>query len=651
MFTRALMLLLAGGTVAGFMSERRATVAPPLVRANPNTVPAGVLRNGVLTVMLDATRSTWWLHGPNHPAETIEAFSEHGEAPLMPGPLVRASVGTEIRLSVHNMLGTPLTFFVPAKVHGGPGGAAVDSLVVGPGGTRLLTVHATTPGNYVYRATTTTRASQEVGVAGLLAGAVVIDTAGFPAPHRDRVFVIMETLDSAWVAYADTATTIHVETRSHLAGLDPSIYTINGRSWPNTERIHATAGDSLHWRVINASDDLHPMHLHGFYYRVDSYDGPDADPQRRPARDQMVVTQLLTGFSGMSMTCSPDRPGNWLFHCHLSLHLTPDSMSAARDDPYMRDMVGLAIGTTVLARGGVQVAGAPIARRHLRLVAVEDNTVPTAGRPAAVPSMRFYLEERGRRIDAGPDFSPELDLVRGEPVAVTVVNRLAEPTSVHWHGIELQDSYMDGVPGFSGEGSHLSPAIAPGDSFVARFTPPRSGTFMYHAHVDELREQRAGLEGALIVRDSDAVRSVDDHAFFLKTSRLKNTTLEINGRVDPDTVVLHVGRQARLRLLDLRTNHQFPVVRLVARRDAASTGIESDTLLSWLPVAKDGFDLPRVASATRPASQVISMGETYDFEYTPREPGMLHLEVTTLVPPRSGARPQLLIEVPIRVDR
>jgi hypothetical protein len=39
-------------------------------------------------------------------------------------------------------------------------------------------------------------------------------------------------------------------------------------------------------------------------------------------------------------------------------------------------------------------------------------------------------------------------LVRGEPVHITVLNRRAEPTSIHWHGIEL-DSYFDGVSGRS----------------------------------------------------------------------------------------------------------------------------------------------------------------------------------------------------------
>ena len=83
---------------------------------------------------------------------------------------------------------------------------------------------------------------------------------------------------------------------------------------------------------------------------------------------------------------------------------------------------------------------------------------------------------------------PPIILKRNEPVAITVVNRTPEPTAVHWHGIEL-DSYFDGVAGFSGDPRRLSPVIAPSDSFEARFTPPRSGTFIYHTHVDEPRQQ------------------------------------------------------------------------------------------------------------------------------------------------------------------
>ena len=43
------------------------------------------------------------------------------------------------------------------------------------------------------------------------------------------------------------------------------------------------------------------------------------------------------------------------------------------------------------------------------------------------------------------------------------------------------------------------PGHAPGDSFIARITPPRAGTFIYHTQVDELTQLPAGLFGAFIV--------------------------------------------------------------------------------------------------------------------------------------------------------
>jgi FtsP/CotA-like multicopper oxidase with cupredoxin domain len=257
--------------------------------------------------------------------------------------------------------------------------------------------------------------------------------------------------------------------------------------------------------------------------------------------------------------------------------------------------------------------------------------------------MHFVLEEHGHAVDVARDFSPEIDLTKGVPVSIMIVNHLAEPTSVHWHGIEVENSYVDGVPGFSGAGTHVAPAIAPGDSFEARFTPPRDGTFMYHAHLDEVREELGGLEGALIVRDSGVAPSVDDHVFFLK-GLLSDAThpREINGETNPDTVVLHVGRPARLRLINLSTADPVPSFSLTARSDSTLTSAKDTMLVSWRPQAKDGFDLQSAMQAPRPARQIISMGETYDFEYTPQRTGTLRLEVRTS---------KLLVRVPIRVDR
>src|SRR5205085_6912583 len=134
-------------------------------------------------------------------------------------------------------------------------------------------------------------------------------------------------------------------------------------------------------------------------------------------------------------------------------------------------------------------------------------------------------------------------LKRGEPVSITVVNRLSEPTAVHWHGIELE-SYFDGVADFAGTGTHIAGAIAPKDSFEARFTPPRSGTFMYHPHADEVRQQQAGLSGAIVVTDSPAAFDrVHDIVLVLSTPRLVRdaATVYINGSNAPTPLELHAG--------------------------------------------------------------------------------------------------------------
>jgi len=644
-------VLLAAGFMTGATAHRPAL---PLVRANANTERAGVLRDGVLTVSVDAVL-TQWRFSDRRPPMSLAAFAESGKAPQMPGPFLRVPAGTRIRFAIHNSLNTPLSFILPAALHGGPDRiTAMDSVIIAPGATDTLSARTTVPGNFVYRGSVPDGVSKVSHIGGALVGAIVVDSAGAPERLRDRVFVIMAQEDSASRACDDT-TTVNPLTECRARRF---MYTINGTQWPNTDRIRATAGDSLHWRVINGSYQVHPMHLHGFYYRVDELSGPFAGEQVRPVPGQMVVTQLLAPLSSMSMTWSPDRPGNWLFHCHIALHNMSYGMIAAADDPDMRDMVGLVIGTLVSPRPGVVAAGAPTLTRRLRLVAestpaevrIRGKNPPTAiATPGNdVPQMHFVVEERGKRVDSRADISPELDLVRGEPVAITIVNHLDQPTTVHWHGIEVEDNYMDGAAGFSGAGTRLTPAIAPGDSFVARFTPPRSGTFMYHAHVDELREEVAGLEGALIVRDSAGPPPSDDASVLLK-GEIGNPEhpLEINGDVDPDSIVVHVGHPARLRLMNLSTapGSGSPQFWLTARPDSAATIGRDTMLLRWTPVAKDGFDLPAAARATRSASEVVSVGETFDFEYTPTTRGTLRLEVRG-----GGPNHPLLIRVPIRVE-
>ncbi len=612
----------------------------PVAAPNDNRVAAGSLRDGVLTIALEATSARWYPNGEAMRGREVAAFAEVGKSPSVPGPLLRVPRGTEIRASILNSLADTLVFRIPATIHGSATMTPLDTLIVPSGERRELRVHATTPGNYIYLAGLGDTPSRNPRLTGQLAGAIVVDST--VTPTTDRIMVV--TLS------ADSATAIGVP-------LGNVVFAINGESWPQTERLSASVGDTTRWRVLNATQDLHPMHLHGFYFRVDEF------RQTGPVHDagidgRMVVTQLLTPFSTLSMSWVPERPGNWLFHCHFQLHLvTPDPLELppnvasvvqqrARGDHgnhgnhAMTGMSGLVMAIAVAPRAGARATREPSgARRRLRLVAVED-----AGFPDLAPSMRFVIEENGRRLEAGPGFSPPLNLLRGQPVSITVVNRMRTPTAVHWHGMELE-SYYDGVAGLSGMDARLAPMIAPSDSFEARFTPPRAGTFIYHSHVDEPRTHRAGMLGAMIVRDQRVAPPSDEAIFFIKAARAwGGPPIDVNGQPNPDTVVLRAGRTTRLRFIALTVVNPGATVAITSRPDSAIV-IRTDSLAVPLRmVAKDGAELPVAAQITVTARQIISMGETYDYELAPQRPGTLRLEVRS-----GGANARLLARVPIVV--
>lgn len=105
---------------------------------------------------------------------------------------------------------------------------------------------------------------------------------------------------------------------------------------------------------------------------------------------------------------------------------------------------------------------------------------------------------------------PVLRAVQGERLRVTFRNNLPQPSSVHWHGIRI-DNAMDGVSGLT------QAAVKPGETFEYDFVLPDAGTYWYHPHNRSWEQMARGLSGALIVAepeppqvDRDLVLVVDD---------------------------------------------------------------------------------------------------------------------------------------------
>jgi hypothetical protein len=89
---------------------------------------------------------------------------------------------------------------------------------------------------------------------------------------------------------------------------------INGRSWPNTQHFTFTQGETVHWRWIDAAFEGHPLHLHGFYFRVDSRgNGQRDNVYQEDSQRDMVVTERLDPGDTRTISWVPERPGNCSF--------------------------------------------------------------------------------------------------------------------------------------------------------------------------------------------------------------------------------------------------------------------------------------------------------------------------------------------------
>jgi FtsP/CotA-like multicopper oxidase with cupredoxin domain len=108
---------------------------------------------------------------------------------------------------------------------------------------------------------------------------------------------------------------------------------------------------------------------------------------------------------------------------------------------------------------------------------------------------------------------PLIEVERGSRLTVILSNRLPQPTSIHWHGIRL-DNPNDGTPGLT------QPAVPPDSGFTYQLRFPDAGIYWYHPHVREDVQQELGLYGNLLVRpapggeygpvDQEAVLMLDD---------------------------------------------------------------------------------------------------------------------------------------------
>lgn len=219
---------------------------------------------------------------------------------------------------------------------------------------------------------------------------------------------------------------------------------------------------------------------------------------------------------------------------------------------------------------------------------------------------------------------PLLRVTAGEKIRIILTNNLSEPTTIHWHGVDVPVE-MDGVPGISQE------PVQPGQSFTYEFTVPNTpGTFFYHSHVMPDRQQALGLYGGFIIepRTRMAPEWDSEHTIMLGEWTVKNggnvpsmpmegmfpNYFTINGKAWNSTehFSAKVGERVLFRLVG-SGSFSHPI-----HMHGAPFTI----------IAVDGHTLPPAQRMVRD-TLTVNPGERYDIVWTPTRPGtwLMHCHI------------------------
>ena len=280
---------------------------PDAVEVRGGQPLAHTVDNGVWVFKLDAKPVLWKIL----PGTSVTAWTYNG---VVPGPEIRVPYGQRVRIVVKNDLLDDTTVHwhgidVPNAMDGVPG---VTQAPIKPGGSFTYEFAArpagldSAGGTFMYHSHVDEDRQFGLGLSGVF----VIEPKQPQGYDVEKTVVIQE-----WNLNAQTGAT---RPAMEMEGMLPNFFTLNGKSYPATETVKVKRGQRVLFRLVGAGSLSHPMHLHGTDFTVVAKDGhPLASPYKAD------VIQVGSG-ERYDIAFSFDRPGKWVFHCHIGHHLTND---------------------------------------------------------------------------------------------------------------------------------------------------------------------------------------------------------------------------------------------------------------------------------------------------------------------------------------
>ncbi len=253
---------------------------------------------------------------------TIHTWGFNGS---VPGPMIEVAEGDKVRIYVTNKLpaSTTVHWHGILIVCGMDGVAGVTQPAIPPGQTYLYEFIFPDSGTFMYHPHFDAMTQEGMGLTGM----ILVHKRELNAskrPTRDFAIMLHE-----WKIDVGTA-------RPNTMKMDFNVLTMNGKVMPATEPLVAELGDTVWVRYGNLSAmDHHPIHLHGYSFKIIGSDGGWAENKSVLLPE---TTVLVPVGAAKVIEFLANNPGDWIFHCHMTHH-TMNQMG--HEFP---NMVGMEIG-------------------------------------------------------------------------------------------------------------------------------------------------------------------------------------------------------------------------------------------------------------------------------------------------------------------
>ncbi len=223
------------------------------------------------------------------------------------GPVIEAVDGDRVRIFVTNKLETNTTvhwhgILLPSGMDGVGG---LSQKTIAPGETYMYEFTLRQHGTFMYHSHHDEMTQMGMGMTGMFI--IHPRNASGLRPDRDFVLLLHE-----WRIDVGT------DRPNPNEMTEFNTLTLNAKVFPGTAPLIAKSGDKVRIRIGNLSAmDHHPIHLHGYYFKVTETDGG-----KIPEAGQWPETTVLVSVgSTRTIEFIANNPGDWAMHCHMTHHV------------------------------------------------------------------------------------------------------------------------------------------------------------------------------------------------------------------------------------------------------------------------------------------------------------------------------------------